>query len=60
MLGEALKEALGLEPGDGLDLKEMDERMLRRTLSILTSAWWRRRKASNKGRPRRRGYGRRR
>lgn len=60
MLGEALKEALGLKPGDGLDLKEMDERMLRRTLSILTSAWWRRRKASNKERPRRRNYGRRR
>lgn len=60
MLGETLKEALGLEPGDGLELKEMDERMLRRTLSILTSAWWRRRKASNKERPRRRGYGRRR
>lgn len=59
-LGEALKEALGLKPEDGLDLKEMDERMLRRTLSILTSAWWRRRKASNKKRPRRRNYGRRR
>lgn len=60
MLGETLKEALGLEPEDGLVLKEMDERMLRHTLSILTSAWWRRRKASNKERPRRRGYGRRR
>lgn len=60
MLGETLKEALGLEPEDGLDLKEMDERMLRRTLSILTSAWWRRRKASLKERPRRRNYGRRR
>ena len=60
MLGETLKEALGLEPEDGLELKEMDERMLRRTLSILTSAWWRRRKASNKERPRRRNYGRRR
>ena len=60
MLGETLKEALGLEPEDGLVLKEMDERMLRRTLSILTSAWWRRRKASLKERPRRRNYGRRR
>ena len=60
MLGETLKKALGLKPEDGLVLKEMDERMLRRTLSILTSAWWRRRKASNKERPRRRNYGRRR
>lgn len=62
LLGKVLKEMLGLKPDEDLRLKEMDERMLRRTLSILTSASWRRMTDGKIYIPwsKRSGYGRRR
>ena len=62
LLEKTLKEALGLDPGEDLKLKEMDERMLRRTLSILTSASCRRMTDGKIYIPwsKRSGYGRRR
>lgn len=62
LLGKALKEVLGIGGDGDLKLKEMDERMLRRTLSILTSASWRRMTDGKIYIPwsKRSGYGRRR